>query len=69
MSSVMQDEPDGPDSEYGLESRRNCNDEKDNSRPASMSTEGADDRNESHCGEHRSTYNRGASFRHDQHDC
>lgn len=64
----MQDEPDSPDSEDGLKGCRNCDDEKEYSRPASMSKACAGDRDESNCDEHRSPYNRGASFGHDQHD-
>ncbi len=64
----MHDEPDGPDSEYGLESCWNCDDEKDNLRPPSLRSACSDDPYESSCGEYRSPYNRGASFGHDQHD-
>ena len=50
----MQDEPDGPDSEYGFESCRNRDDEKDNAQPASMGTKGAGNTDKSNRGDDRS---------------
>lgn len=65
----MQDQPDGPDSEYCFESRRDCNDNTNDSQPASIGPECADDAWKSNRGEDGSPQNRSTSFGHDQHSC